>query len=310
VAVLDIVVAISNSAWAKALAAATLAVTALCATPLPAGAQAPPETAVAWRRHWPKVSAFEYAATGAAALASFAIVAALDQPAHGWHQPLLYDAAVRDLLRADGRAGRDRARAIGDFGYRSMLVFPFLDALVTPWLVHGDSEVWQLLAMDVEAIALAGVIGLATDHLIGRARPSQRECERDPDYERFCGDPDEFGSFISGHTAIAAAGAGLTCAHHLNLPLYGGGAADIAACAATAALALTTAVARVANERHWATDVSAGLLIGAIVGYGLPSWLHYRDAAEPVAGARGPLQLRVLPIVAPGVIAAGVVARH
>jgi membrane-associated phospholipid phosphatase len=289
---------------------ATLVVTALCATALTADAQSLPET-VAWRRHWPKVHAIEYAATGAAALGSLAIVAALDPPARGWDRPFLYDGTVREALRADGRAGRDRARVIGDFGYRAMLVFPFLDALVTPWVVHGDSEVaWQLLAMDAEAIALAGVIGLATDHLIGRARPSQRECRRDPNYERFCGDADEFSSFISGHTAIAAAGAGLTCAHHLNLPLYGGGAADIAACAAAGALALTTAVARVANERHWATDVTAGLLIGAIVGYGLPSWLHYRDGAERVGGAPGPLQLRVLPIVAPGVIAAGMVARY
>jgi membrane-associated phospholipid phosphatase len=274
-------------------------------------AQAPPATGVVWRAHWPKVHAIEYAATGAATVASLAIAIGLDQPASGWHGPLLFDGMVRDALRSNGRAGRDRARTIGDLGYRSLLAYPFLDALVAPWAIHGNSEVaLQMLAMNAEAIALAGVIGLTTDHLIGRARPSQIECQRDPDYERFCGESDQFGSFVSGHTAIAAAGAGLTCAHHLNLPLYGGGAGDVAACAAATALALTTAVARVVNERHWATDVTAGLLIGGIVGYGLPTWLHYRDPAQRAGGRPSALQVRVLPLVAPGLLAAGAVGRY
>jgi hypothetical protein len=33
----------------------------------------------------------------------------------------------------------------------------------------------------------------------------------------------KFQSFISGHTLMAFTGAGLICAHHSHLPLYGGG---------------------------------------------------------------------------------------
>jgi membrane-associated phospholipid phosphatase len=83
----------------------------------------------------------------------------------------------------------------------------------------------------------------------------------------------------------------------LNLPLYGGGPFDIMACAAAAALAVTTGVARIVNDRHWATDVTAGLLIGGLAGYGLPALLHYRAAPEQ-QHARSRLRMQLLPMIA------------
>jgi membrane-associated phospholipid phosphatase len=188
---------------------------------------------------------------------------------------------VRERLNAPDRAGRDLARTIGDFGYRSLLLYPFADAAITAWAVHGNGEVaWQMFAISSEAMAFAGLAGIATDHLIGRARPSYRPCKADPEYERFCNESDEFSSFISGHTAVATAGAAVSCAHHLNLPLYGGGAGDVAACVGTSALAITTGVARLVNDRHWATDVVFAWGIGAVSGFVLPSLLHYRDRPQ------------------------------
>jgi membrane-associated phospholipid phosphatase len=185
-----------------------------------------------------------------------------------------------------------------------MLVYPFLDALVTGWAVHGNPDVaWQMFAMDAEAMALAGFVGLLTDHSIGRARPSQRPCQRDEEYEQFCNDSDEFGSFVSGHSTIAAAGAGLTCAHHLNLPLYGGGALDVVACGAAVAIAGVTGIARIANDRHWATDVSAGLLVGGLIGFGIPTFLHYRQSPTRQRGSGGPVRVQLLPLIAPGMMA-------
>jgi membrane-associated phospholipid phosphatase len=260
---------------------------------------AEPQTRVEWQRHWPKVHLVEYIATGVLVLGALTLVLGVDPQTHGVQGGALYDDGVRSLLRAETRAGRDTARIVGDVGYRTLLLYPFLDVLIAPLAVHGNPEVaWQMFALDAEVMAIAGFVGIFTDHVFGRARPSQRECVRAGNYERFCNDSDAFGSFLSGHSAIAAAGAGLTCAHHLNLPLYGGGPFDIMACAAAAALAVTTGVARIVNDRHWATDVTAGLLIGGLAGYGLPALLHYRAAPEQQQQARSRLRMRLLPLIA------------
>src|SRR5690606_36190453 len=73
-----------------------------------------------------------------------------------------------------------------------------------------------------------------------------------------------------------ATGAGLACAHHTHLPLYGGGIADLRACLGAVTLTLTTGALRIASDKHWATDVLTGHLIGFSVGYVLPSLLYYR----------------------------------
>jgi membrane-associated phospholipid phosphatase len=226
---------------------------------------------------------------------------AVDPRTHGGHGGVLYDSAIRNLLRAHTRAGRDRTRIVGDLGYRTLLLYPLLDVLITPLAVHGNGEVaWQMFAMDLEALSVAGFVGVITDHFIGRARPSYEPCQRDGHYEAFCHEKDEFSSLVSGHSAIAAAGAGLTCAHHLNLPLYGGGVFDVGSCVAASALALTTGLARIANDRHWASDVTVGLLVGGLAGYGLPALLHHRSRSEPSGSAGTDLRWIALPVIAPG----------
>jgi membrane-associated phospholipid phosphatase len=56
------------------------------------------------------------------------------------------------------------------------------------------------------------------------------------------------------------------------MPLYGGGAADPIACAASITVALATGVARMANDRHWATDVTVAFILGGLTGYAWPKW--------------------------------------
>jgi hypothetical protein len=83
------------------------------------------------------------------------------------------------------------------------------------------------------------------------------------------------------------ASAGLICAHHLNVPLYGGGAPDLAACGAAVGLGLATGVMRMTADRHYASDIIVGSVIGFGGGFGLPLLLHYRglEATRRVAGA-------------------------
>jgi membrane-associated phospholipid phosphatase len=81
--------------------------------------------------------------------------------------------------------------------------------------------------------------------------------------------------FYSGHAAATATMAGLTCAHHQHLPLYGGGFADLAPCLAMIGVSLGAGATRIMADRHWASDVLTGWTVGALSGYVLPSALHY-----------------------------------
>jgi len=254
----------------------------LAATPtyaLPPTAPVDPDI-VEWKDEWRKMQAWEYGLTLGMGLGVVGIMTLDDPPADGPTGGVLFDNAVRRLLVADTRSGRDTARLIGDIGYRTMLIYPTLDAVLA-WAIHGDGEyAWQMWAMTVEVTAFAGLVAFVTDHYVPRARPSVTRCKRDGAYEAFCNEDDEFQSFISGHTAIASAGAGVTCAHHLNAPLYGGGWGDVAACGGTIALALTTGIARLVNDRHYASDVLVAWIVGGAAGFLWPALYHYADTDE------------------------------
>ena len=92
-------------------------------------------------------------------------------------------------------------------------------------------------------------------------------CTSDPTYNDTCFGG-SFASFPSGHASAAMVGAGLSCAHHTYLPLLGGGTADLAVCALGSAFGVVNGVARLAADRHYASDVVAGLVLGWGVGFG------------------------------------------
>jgi membrane-associated phospholipid phosphatase len=62
---------------------------------------------------------------------------------------------------------------------------------------------------------------------------------------------------------------------HAHLPLWGDAGADGFACAAAMATATITSVLRLLSDRHHATDVLLGALIGLSTGLLLPYLLHY-----------------------------------
>src|SRR5207253_5621614 len=51
--------------------------------------------------------------------------------------------------------------------------------------------------------------------------------------------------FYSGHAAATATSAGLTCAHHQHLPLYGGGLADLVPCLVMSGVSIVTGISRI-----------------------------------------------------------------
>lgn len=222
------------------------------------------------------------AVTGAAGgffLTSAFVWSRPDEPR--WDSPVLFDKWFRDALRADSRAGRDRARFVGDALYFSVSLAPFLvDTALVALVVRGAPDVAaQMFLVNAQAYAISGALLSGSEHLFARARPSNEPCESDPEYEFFCGVSDRNMSFISGHPGIVATSAGLLCAHHQYLKLYGSEAADLAACLVGVSAALTTGTARIINDRHYATDVLAAFGVGALTGYALPVLSFYETGS-------------------------------
>jgi membrane-associated phospholipid phosphatase len=190
-----------------------------------------------------------------------------------WRGPVLVDTAARELLRIGSDDGRHVAMRLSNYGWYSAMGWPFVDAVGVALALDQNLDVaWQLSALALQAYALSGFVTLVTIKATARQRPSGYGCS-EGSVEPGCSLPPR--SFPSGHTAGAFAGAGLVCSSHLNLPLYGSFAADRAACIGALALASTTAVLRVASDRHYASDVIVGAGIGSAMGYVLPTLFQY-----------------------------------
>ncbi|HEX6765938.1 MAG TPA: phosphatase PAP2 family protein, partial [Polyangiaceae bacterium] len=186
-----------------------------------------------------------------------------------------------------GRDGRDRAATWSDNVYYVLAAYPFVvDTAIVAAGVHGSGDVTvQMLAMNLESYAFAGAIALSAEK-VGRARPMTADCRKDPKYSDKCDSEVDLAlSFMSGHTTVAFASAGLICVHHQHLPLYGGGVPDLAACLLGLSAATTAGALRITSDNHWTSDVLLGAGVGIFGGYFLPSLLHYGFASGPPKGA-------------------------
>ena len=236
---------------------------------------------VEWNEAWPRFRPAEIALTSGLVLQVAAVTFLYPEPKANWHGGILFDDVVRDAMRFRSKAARDRADAVSDAIYYGLLAYPFfVDAGLVAGGIHRAGDVsLQMMAINLEAFAFTGAIALSAEKL-GRVRPEGRECEKDAAYGEHCDDPAQLNaSFMSGHTTMAFTGAGLVCAHHANLPLYGGGAPDALACVTALTAAVTAGAMRVAGDKHYTTDVLLGMGVGLFGGYGLPTLLHYGAAA-------------------------------
>jgi membrane-associated phospholipid phosphatase len=228
-----------------------------------------------WDEQWTRFRTLEYvttAATGAAAIGFFYFAKPSNHPL--WVGPVLFDEPVRNLLRLRTRTGILTAEAASGAIAIALPVQSLLDSLLPP-VVDGSYDVmWQLGMMDAQSYALSGLLTASLYDTTGRARPSYAACKAGTSIDPYC-DSGEFASFPSGHTAVSMTGAGLMCAHHGELPLYGVPALDVAACVEGLALATSVGVLRLMADRHYASDVLTGGAIGFFSGYALPRLLHY-----------------------------------
>lgn len=260
-----------------------------------------------WQPHWRRFHAAEYVVTGAALGTYLYLELATDYASRAkWKGPILFDEQARDLLRGRNYGARDTAAILSDVGS----IVPQVQALALDplaiWTFHDDFDAgWQVALMSAEALSLAVLTTRILMPYSARARPSVKECEKNEDYEPLCG-AGSYSSFPSGHTQMAVTAAALTCSHHANLPIYGGGAGDVANCAIAIGMAGSNAVLRITADRHYASDVLVGMGFGLLYGLGVP-WLHYRDAPEKKSTAEDANLLRwsMLPWATPdGVLGA------
>lgn len=264
-----------------------------------------------WRPEWPKFRPAEIAFASGNTMQVVASVFLWNQPTRNWEGPILFDEPVRDLMRFRTRDSRTAAATVSDVMYYFLLAFPAFESPVVS-AARGSGEVAaQTLAINWQSYAFAGATAIALEK-VGRARPMAEECDRDESYDRRCGEKARLNtSNVSGHTTIAFTGAGLMCAHHTNLPLYGGGAPDTVACFAAMTIASAQGILRIHSDNHYATDVILGAALGIGSGYFLPRWLHYRAATGrsasilPTYHAReSGLSFVVAPTLSPNMIGA------
>lgn len=258
----------------------------LIAAPCAAQSSAPPPqpSRSLWKDTWPSFSTTEAILTLSSGVGTIALafVPAASEPR--WEGPVLFDSAVRDALRADSAESRKSIRSIGDKSYYAAPVLPLLvDSFVVSLLVRGDKRTAANLALiSAEAFSYTGLLTFAGLRGAARQRPDASECRRSSSDPSSCKNDTE--SFPSGHTSVAATSAGLVCASHLRMPLWGHPVADASACGLALSMALFTGTSRLIADRHYATDVLTGLTLGLGVGYAVPVLLHYsRTTGRDVA---------------------------
>ncbi len=250
-----------------------------------------------WRPEYRDSNAVDYAFTAAAFAGTLTLAIAV-HPSAGphWDQPILFDESARSFLGASPKGERTTLALISNLTQYGGIAHVAFDAIGVGLVGdHNPHVARELLWMDAEAYAVALLFNNLTKRLVLRARPLSENCRRDPNYDSYCGTTEEKYSFYSGHSTIGGTSAGLICAEHQYLSLYGG-ASDPLACVGALLTMSATGVLRIASDQHWASDVIAGHLIGFATGYGLPALFHFRAGAPRRASASRGFGVQVVPI--------------
>jgi len=228
--------------------------------------------ALAERPDPPRFTAADYGLT--AGLGGIALVSDLLGPPEvsRWRGGVIMDEGMRDSLRLSSSKSRALAADISDGMVLALQGFVLSDAAV----MAGDASDsgYRVLMVDLQSYAASAALISLAKSLVGRERPFVRDCVGD---DVRCNTRETHKSFLSGHTAMAFTAAGLVCVHHHELALYGGGVGDSVACGVALGVASTTAILRMMADKHYATDVVAGLAVGTFAGFVLPYLLHYGD---------------------------------
>ena len=267
--------------------------------------------ALAWPTQYRRVHWSEAVAAPLVIAGSFTLYLAGPTPDQDATAVTAFDRNLGRRLRVTG-SGRGPLQKIGDVGYLGTFAYRIVDDLLIAGAIRGGWDVaWQLLVIDSLSLGLVGATAFVGQVAFGRQRPEYYFCD-EAGGEDCDGGSGENRSFISGHHAIAVAGAALTCMHHARFRIYRTKRSGRAACASHAAVAAMVGVSRLMVEKHWPTDVLLGSAVGMIAGWVVPRLLHYGfrehghghgqwdESGEPVARQAPPLRVMVVPDLGAG----------
>jgi len=209
---------------------------------------------------------------GAFAVTQFAVEPPQDSR---WTDRNGFDSAIRRGLRGGKRSTRDDADLASDVLFGTLGASLALDW----WWLRDEYGLARSVQVDTRWVLANNVATRIAKVAAGRQRPYVQPCGVDPDYVSACGKGrDGNAGFFSGHASNAATLAGLLCARHLHR--REASAYDAVLCGGAAAGAVATGVLRIVSEKHFATDIIAGWVVGGFLGYYLPSRFDYRGKPE------------------------------
>jgi membrane-associated phospholipid phosphatase len=233
---------------------------------------------LAWPRQELPVNFWDGVAAGALGAATIAVQFGVPNPSAPKWSSTGFDDWVRGWLRIPGEDGRNAAALTSDFFVYTLAAAPFINAFFVAGWEHERMDVaWKLAALDAETLLTVTFVTLSLQKLTARERPFVKECQINPSLSE-CSIGGKYASFPSAHTSVVFAAVALECFHHgfLDTTHTGWGGA---VCPVTIVVATGTAVLRIAADRHWATDVITGALLGGGLGYAIPA-LHLAFAGN------------------------------
>jgi membrane-associated phospholipid phosphatase len=197
-----------------------------------------------------------------------------DRAADGTDQLNSFDASVRRAWRWTDSGKADTLSSVFSFGLAPLAGFG-VGALVA-W--HDDRL--NELAADTLVVAESAVVAVNVNQIskfvFARQRPDvHARVSTEPNVQPATGDNL---SFFSGHATLAfalatSAGTVASMRHHRLAPVMW---------AAGLLLATTGSYLRIAADRHYATDVMTGAVVGSAIGFSVPYFAH-----RPVAPNTG-----------------------
>ena len=240
----------------------------------------PPPTAAPWpRQELPVDVLWDGVAAGVLGAATLVVQFGVPNPSQpNWTSSNGFDDWVRGWLKISSESGRNTAAFTSDVFVYTLAAAPFINAFFVAGWEHERMDVaWKLAALDAETLLTVTFVSLSLQKIIKRERPFVKDCQTNPSLSE-CSIGGKYASFPSAHTSVVFAAVALECFHHgfLDTSHTGWGAA---VCPVTIAVATGTAILRVAADRHWATDVIAGAVLGGALGYAIPA-LHIAFASK------------------------------
>ncbi len=197
-----------------------------------------------------------------------------------WCTPPGFDVSIRNALVWDNRK---IAADIAD-GTAVATGVGALAAVIVPPLTDGQAKkIWAL--EDTLIVANAVLVNLAITDVFKAALARQRPAFYFNEAHRTSSGDDANKSFPSGHTSFAFAAA--SSAATLSFLRGYDSAPYVAAGGGT--LALATGLFRIFADKHWATDVIGGAVLGSAIGFSMPFFLHGRSDSQTSAPKNGPI---------------------